>query len=133
MAQVTSNCHYQHYLNNNIHKLILQNDSKLAVDEALIHLGNILDEHTMDKQLRLFIDARAGVPPLQYFFAELRKLYGQREQLPEIRAVYLYEDSVVLSVLQVFFKALGLNAKRRFIKGGTEIQAQEWLLSNEGV
>lgn len=133
MTQTELNCLHQHYLTNHIHKLILQNDSKYAVDDALMHLKNILDEQPQDEILRLFIDARAGVPPLQYFFTQLRKLYGTYDTLPEIRAVYLYEDSVILSVIQAFFNALGLNASRRFIKGGTEIEAQTWLLSDEDV
>lgn len=127
MAQTELNCLYQYYLTNHIHKLIIQNDSKLAVDDALFHLKNVLDEHPEGELLKLFIDARGGMPPLQYFFSELRKLYGTYEILPPIRAVYIYEDSVVLSVLQVFFNALGLDASRRFIKGGTEIEAQKWL------
>ena len=131
MAQTELNCLHQYYLTNHIHKLIIQNDSKNAVDDALVHLKKILDEQPLDEKLKLLIDARLGVPPLQYFFAELRKLYGTYEALPEIRAVYIYEDSIVLSVLQVFFNALRLNATRRFIKGGTEIEAQDWLLSDE--
>lgn len=130
MAQTELNCLYQYYLTNHIHKLIIQNDSQNAVDDALVHLKKILDEHPQDEQLKLLIDARMGVPPLQYFFAELRKLYGTYETLPEIRACYIYEESVMLSVLQMFFNALSLNASRRFIKGGSEIEAQKWLLSN---
>lgn len=131
MAQAELNCLHQHYLTNHIHKLVLQNNSKAAVDDALMHLTRILDEHPIDEQLKILIDARKGVPPLQYFFTELRKVYGAREQLPEIRAAYIYEESVVLSVLQMFFNALRMNASRRFMKGGTELEAQEWLLSNE--
>lgn len=131
MAQTELNCQYQYYLTNHIHKLILQNSSKLAVDDALMHLKKILDAHPVDEELKLLIDARSGVPPLQYFFAELRKLYGTYEELPEIRACYIYEDSVVLSVLQMFFNALRMQASRRFIKGGTELEAQTWLLLND--
>ena len=131
MAQTELNCLYQYYLTNHIHKLILQSNSKNAVDDALVHLKKVLDEHPQDEQLKLLIDARSGVPPLQYFFTELRKLYSTYDTLPEIRACYIYEDSVMLSVLQMFFNALRLNATRRFIKGGTELEAQNWLLSNE--
>jgi len=127
MAQTELNCLYQYYLTNHIHKLVIQNDSKAAVDDALAHLKKVLDEHPEGELLKILIDARLGVPPLQYFFTELRKLYGTYDKLPQIRAVYIYEDSVLLSVLQVFFNALGLDASRRFIKGGTEIEAQEWL------
>lgn len=131
MAQTELNCLHQYYLTNHIHKLIIQNESKYAVDDALMHLKKILDEQAKDEKLRLFIDARAGVPPLQYFFSQLRKLYSTYDELPEIRAVYIYEGSVILSVLQAFFNALGLNASRRFIKGGTELEAQTWLLSDD--
>lgn len=131
MAQTELNCLYQYYLTNHIHKLIIQVDNKLAVDDALVHMKKVLDEHPQDEQLKLLIDARKGVPPLQYFFAELRKLYGTYEALPEIRACYIYNDSVVLSVLQMFFNALRMNASRRFVKGGSEIEAQQWLLSDE--
>jgi hypothetical protein len=131
MAQTELNCVHQHHLTTHIHKLILQNDSTAAVDDALHYLKQILDGHPADEKLRLFIDARAGVPPLQYFFAELRKLYASYEQLPEIRAVYLYKDSIVLSVIQMFFNALRMNASRRFMKNGTDIEAQNWLMSNE--
>lgn len=131
MAQTELNCIHQHFLNSGIHKLILQNDSVQAVDDALLHLKKILNEHPVEQKLRLFIDARSGVPPLQYFFAELRKLYATYEQLPEIRAVYLYKDSIVLSVIQMFFNALRMNASRRFMKNGTDIEAQNWLMSNE--
>jgi hypothetical protein len=131
MAQTELNCVHQHYLNTDIHKLILKNDSTAAVDDALAHLKKILQEHPAEDKLRLFIDARSGVPPLQYFFAELRKVYAAQEQLPEIRAVYLYKDSIVLSVIQMFFNALRMNASRRFMKNGTDIEAQAWLMSNE--
>ena len=135
MVQTHLNCVHQHYLNNDVHKLILQNASSETVDEALAHLKRIIDnhvhEHATAKVLRLFIDARAGVPPLQYFFTELRKLYGTYEALPTIRAVYVYEDSVVLSLLQMFFNALRMNASRRFIKNGTDVEALEWVLSDE--
>lgn len=133
MAQTELNCLHQYYLTNHIHKLVLKNDSKNAVDDALMHLKNILDEQPQDEKLRLYIDARSGVPPLQYFFAQLRKLYGTYDALPQIRAVYVYEGSIVLSVIQIFFNALGLDASRRFIKGGTDIEAQTWLLSDEDV
>lgn len=131
MAQTELNCLYQYYLTNHIHKLIIQIDNKNAVDDALVHMKKVLDEHPQDEQLKLLIDARMGVPPLQYFFSELRKLYGTYEALPQIRACYIYNDSVVLSVLQIFFNALRLDATRRFIKGGSELEAQQWLLSNE--
>ena len=131
MAQTQMNCEYRHYLNNGIHKLIIQNTSTAAVDDALYHMKNILDEHSVDKTLHLFIDARDGVPPLQYFFSQLRGLYSTYEKLPAIRAVYLYEESLILSILQMFFSTLRMNASRRFIKGGTEVEAQDWLLSNE--
>ncbi|MGB7338642.1 MAG: hypothetical protein WBC91_07105 [Phototrophicaceae bacterium] len=130
MAQTELSCLHQHYLTNHIHKLIIKNKSKAAVDDALMHMKNILDGHPNDEQLKLLIDAREGVPPLQYFFSELRRLYGTYSELPEIRAVYIYEESVVLSVLQMFFNALRMKASRRFIKGGTELEAQEWLLSD---
>lgn len=131
MAQTQMNCEYRHYLNNGIHKLIIQNTTTAAVDDAIYHLKHILDEHPTDETLHLFIDARQGVPPLQYFFSKLRRFYNKYEQLPAIRAVYLYEDSVVLLMLQMFFNALRMNASRRFIKGGTELEAQNWLLSSE--
>lgn len=131
MAETQLNCLYQYYLTNHIHKLILQNDSKRAVDDALMHLKKVLDEHDGNEKLRIFIDARAGVPPIQYLFSKLRKLYATYDDLPEIRAVYVYEGSVVLSVIQAFFNALGINASRRFIRGGTDIEAQDWLLSDD--
>ena len=131
MAQTTTNCEYRHYLNNGIHKLIIRNKTTVAVDDALYHLKHILDEHPVENTLYLFIDAREGVPPLQYFFSKLRRLYKKYEQLPEIRAVYLYEESIMLSMLQMFFNALGMKASRRFIRSGTELEAQEWLLSAE--
>ena len=137
MAQTQANCVHQHYLNNDVHKLITQTASNQAVDEALVHMKRILDNHLKengaDTTLRLFIDARAGVPPLQYFFTELRKLYATYDQLPTIRAVYVYEDSVVLSLLQMFFNALRMNASRRFIKNGTDVEALEWVLSDDSV
>lgn len=131
MAETRTNCEYRHYLNNGIHKLIIQNKNTTAVDDALYYLKQILDGHPVNETLYLFIDARKGVPPLQYFFSKLRRLYSKYEQLPEIRAVYLYEDSIMLSMLQMFFNTLRLNASRRFIRGGTEIEAQNWLLSEE--
>lgn len=131
MVQSELNCLHQHYLTNSIHKLITQNATEAAVDDALVHLKKILDEHPADTELKLLIDARAGVPPMRYFFSKLRGLYGTYDTLPPIRAAYIYHDSVVLSALQLFFNALRMKASRRFIKNGTEIQAQEWLLSNE--
>lgn len=137
MVQMQANCVHQHYLNNDVHKLILQNATSDAVDEALVHLKRVIDKHLSkngaDTTLRLFIDARAGVPPLQYFFTALRKLYATYDQLPTIRAVYVYEDSVVLSLLQMFFNALRMNASRRFIKNGTDVEALEWVLSDDSV
>lgn len=130
MAQTELNCLHQHYLTNHIHKLITKNKSKEAVDDALMHMKKILDEHPEDEPLNILIDAREGVPPLQYFFSQLRSLYATYDNLPVIRAAYIYEESVVLSVLQMFFNALRMKASRRFIKGGTELEAQEWLLSD---
>ncbi|MEM9952325.1 MAG: hypothetical protein AAF846_12020 [Chloroflexota bacterium] len=131
MVQSDLNCLHQHYLTNGIHKLVLQNNTEATVDDALTHLKKILDEHPAEEQLKLLIDARAGVPPLRYFFKHLRTLYGTYDELPPIRAVYIYHDSVVLSVLQLFFNALRMNASRRFIRGGTELEAQDWLLSDD--
>jgi len=127
MSQVELHCVHRHYLNNNVHKLILQDETSHAVDDALMHLDRILEEHPVDETLCLFIDARVGVPPLNYFFSELRKVYGAREELPPIRAVYIYEKSIMLSILQAFFNALGTNASRCFIRGGTDVEALEWL------
>ena len=119
------------YLNNGVHALILKDDSTEAVDAALHHLANILIEHPHHEQLKLFIDARAGIPPLAYFYRELRKVYGARDVLPPIRAAYIYQHSLLLSALQAFFNTLKMNASRRFIKGGTETEAIEWLMSAE--
>lgn len=131
MAQLELHCLHRHYLNNDVHKLILQDDTSAAVDDALYHMKAILDEQPADETLRLFIDARAGVPPLNYFFTELRKLYGSYDALPQIRAVYVYDKSIVLSIIQAFFQALRMNASRRFLKNGTDVEALEWLLSDE--
>lgn len=137
MVQTHLNCVHQHYLNNDVHKLITQNGSNEAVDEALVHLKRIIDNHLEENgaetTLRLFIDARAGVPPLQYFFSSLRKLYATYDALPTIRAVYVYEESVVLSLIQMFFNALRMNASRRFIKNGTDVEALEWVLSDDDI
>lgn len=130
MVQASLRCQYRQSLNNGIHRLTLQDASTEAVDDALMILSQVLDEHPVDEPLLLLIDARAGVPPLNYFFAQLRKVYGAREALPPIRAAYLYANSILLSVLQSFFNALGINASRRFMKNGTEIEAQNWLLSD---
>lgn len=131
MAQSDLNCLHQHYLTNGVHKLILQSGSEGAIDDALVHLKRILAEHPIDEPLKILVDARKGVPPLRYSIAKLREFYSNCEQLPHIRAAYIYEDSIVLSILQLFFKGLRMKASRRFIKGGTDIEALEWIVSDE--
>jgi len=131
MAEAQLRCLHRHYLNNDVHALVLQDESVQAVDDALYHLANILEEHPHDETLMLFIDARAGIPPLAYFYRELKKVYSTREVLPTIRAAYIYQHSLLLTALQAFFSTLRISASRRFIKGGTEAEAMEWLLSDE--
>lgn len=128
--QTSDHCRYTYYLNNDIHRLTLLDDSTDAVDDALHYLAQVLDEHPAEQPLRLFIDARVGVPPLNYFFTHLRKLYASREALPPIRAAYVYEKSIVLSVFQAFFAALRINATRRFFRNSSDIEAIEWLTNS---
>lgn len=134
-AEPSALCVHQHYLNNDVHKLVLQQDTSEAVDAAIAHMDDILNSHDVNETLLLLIDVReSGVPPLQYFFRSVRKLYSSREQLPSIRAAYLYQDNVLLVLIQAFFDALrltlGMNASRRFLQNATEFEAVEWLLQN---
>lgn len=131
MSHTEAYCVYQYYMNNRIHRLTLRDDSRQAVDEAIQHMNNILDKHPFDRKLRLIIDARNGVPPLQHFFTQLRRMYAKRQNLPEIRAIYLYKGNVLLSILELFFNRLGVSGNRRFVHEGTELEAQEWLLSDQ--
>lgn len=135
-AEPSALCVHQHYLNNDVHKLVLQEDTTEAVDEAIAHMDAILNTHDVSKPLLLLIDVRqSGVPPLQYFFRSVRKLYSAREQLPPIRAAYLYQDNVLLVLIQAFFDALrltlGMTASRRFLQNASEFDAIEWLLERD--
>ncbi len=135
-AEPSALCVHQHYLNNDVHKLVLQEDTTEAVDEAIAHMDAILNTHDVSKPLLLLIDVRqSGVPPLQYFFRSVRTLYSAREQLPPIRAAYLYQDNVLLVLIQAFFDALrltlGMTASRRFLQNATEFEAIEWLLERD--
>jgi hypothetical protein len=135
-AEPSALCVHQHYLNNDVHKLVLQEDTTEAVDAAIAHMEAILDSHDVSETLLLLIDVReSGVPPLQYFFRSVRKLYSARDQLPPIRAAYLYQDNVLLVLIQAFFDALrltlGMTASRRFLQNATEFEAVEWLLEKE--
>lgn len=129
-------CLHQHYLNNDVHKLVLQEDTTAAVDAAIAHMDDILNAHDVSTPLLLLIDVReSGVPPLQYFFRAVRKLYSARENLPPIRAAYLYQDNVLLVLIQAFFDALrltlGMEASRRFLQNSTEFEAIDWLLQKD--
>jgi hypothetical protein len=135
-AKPSALCVHQHYLNNDIHKLVLQEDTTDAVDAAIAHMDDILNTHDANRPLLLLIDVRqSGVPPLQYFFRSVRKLYSGRENLPAIRAAYLYQDNVLLVLIQAFFDALrltlGMEASRRFMQDAKEFEAVEWLLQTE--
>lgn len=138
MAQVQAQtlCIHRHYLNNGIHKLVLQDDSSAAVDAAIAHMNDILDDHDPSETLHLLIDARdSGVPPLQYFFSSVRRMYSARKKLPPVRAAYLYQDNVLLALIQAFFDALRLalrmEGSRRFMQDTPEHEAIEWLLSDD--
>ena len=58
-----------------------------------------------------------------------------REKLPPIRAAYLYQDNVLLILIQAFFDALrltlGMEASRRFLKDSTEFEAVNWLTQKD--
>jgi len=126
-------CSYQYYLNNNVHKIILQDSSQHAVDEALQYLGRVFDraEHETSITL-LLVDARVGVPSLAYVIQALRQFYQKASYVPPFRAAYVYNEGIVLSVLQRFLTTLGLvGTSRRFFRSETDHEALRWLVSDE--
>lgn len=122
-------CLHRHYLNNDVHHLMIKAPTSAAVDEAIAHVDAVLDEHDPAEPLLLLLDAREGLPPIPHFLGAVRRLYGGRSELPPIRACYIYEQSFVLSVVQAALDAIPMVANRRFIKGGSEVEAIEWLLN----
>lgn len=130
-SQTVLACTHQHYLNNDVHKLALRDASNEAVDAAITHMNTILGQHDSSTPLLLMIDARNGVPSVPYFLGEVRKLYSAYAQLPQVRAAYLFEDSMLLSLIQATLNAMPLKANRNFIRGGKEVDALEWLLTND--
>lgn len=130
VAETIVGCKHQHYLNNDVHKLTLQSGTTEAVDAAIAHMKAILDEHDTTTPLLLLIDARTSVPSIPYFLGEVRKMYNARQELPPVRAAYIYEDSVLLTIIQAALNAIPMKANRRFIKGGKEVDALEWLLNS---
>ncbi len=133
MSDATQHCTYQYYLNNNIHKIILKDASHQAVDEALVYVERIFSaaEHESSITL-LLVDARAGVPPLPYVVQALRQFYSQQKYVPPFRAAYVYNEGVVLSILQRFLTTLGLvGTSRRFFRSATDHEALQWLVSRE--
>lgn len=133
MTSVVQHCTYQYYLNNNIHKIILQDPSPAAVDEALVHLRRIFDEAEHESSIPLLlIDARAGVPPLPYVVNALRQFYHQQKYVPPFRAAYVYNEGIMLAMLQRFLTTLGLvGTSRRFFRSETDHEALRWLVSDE--
>lgn len=132
MTQSKWHCEHTHYLNNDVHKLVLQSKTTQAVDDALQHMKQILDDQAYEDRLLLLIDTRqSGVPPVSYFLSAIRQFYGGRDDLPPVRAAYLYDDNVVLSVIQAFLDRIPMDASRRFMRGKSEIDAIEWLLGRE--
>lgn len=133
MAGVDQHCTYQFYLNNNIHKIILQDASHEAVDEALVYLKRIFDEAEHETSItRILVDARSGVPPLPYVVHAMRQFYQKQNYVPPFRAAYVYNEGIVLAVLQRFLTTLRLTGtSRKFFRSETDHEALQWLVSGD--
>ena len=127
MEDINSNCVYRYCQNKHVHTLTLQNGSIAAVDCGLAHFTHILSEHPQNQTLHLLVDVRAGIPPLTYFLRELRRAYHNQTNVPPLRVVYLYQDTLIPSALSPSFSALPVNAVRHAIHNGSKEDAIDWL------
>jgi hypothetical protein len=133
MENAAQHCIYQYYLNNNVHKIILQDASHEAVDEGLQHLARIFDEAEHETSITLLlVDARRGVPSLPYVVQAMRQFYQKQTYVPPFRAAYVYNEGIVLALLERFLMTLRLvGTSRRFFRSETDHEALQWLVSGE--
>ncbi|QPC82138.1 STAS/SEC14 domain-containing protein [Phototrophicus methaneseepsis] len=124
-------CVYQHYLNNDVHKFIFQQPDEQAVDEFIADFERIMREHQGPGPILLLVDVRPqGIPPFQYTLKQVRSAFARVEIAPAFKAAYLYEKSMLLTILRRFFNLLGQDNDRRFFESTPEPEALQWLLAD---
>lgn len=135
MEQQRQNCVYTP-LENRIHRLTMVTANRRGMEELLAHLGDILERHPQGETLRLLVDFRPdGIPSLPHGFPMLQQFFVEQPHVPHIRAAYLHNRNVTVSLLVTFLDRLELNSERRFFeeRSGTTIEqdAIHWLLREE--
>lgn len=128
--------HFQYsHLEGDIHHLVFIRPTREAVEQFFTQFGEIYSQHAdPNEPIRLFVDLRpAGTIPPAVTTIQLAQSFftPERRQQP-LRACWIYDNSVMIQILQTFLDMLRLNSRRRFIHDkdyGRDAEAIDWLLN----
>lgn len=127
-------CTYQQ-LENGIHIFRVLKSTRRAVDEYLAKLDELFEAHDKTQPFRFFVDIRPdGMPSFAYTMQQSRQ-FLQRVHLedklpPEIRVVYLHDNSPIMNTMDIFLAAMRIRSSRLILNGDQETLAIDWLLSD---
>jgi len=128
---MTQNAHCTYELiDGTIHHFTLVKADQQAMDEFLPHMAQIFDDTPSDGLIYLLVDFRPdGIPPLRYAVNGMREMIKARDGEPaEIRAAYLHEPNLLVSLVTTFLDRLRLKSKRKLFSGEhAEAEALAWL------
>jgi hypothetical protein len=129
---MSKHCVYYHYLNNNVHKFVFEEPDEQAIDEFIVDFERIMQAHVGPDPILLMIDVRPkGIPPFQYTLKQVKAAFARVDDPPPFRAAYLYEKSMLLTIIRRFFNLLGIKNDRRFFEATPEPEALQWLLAGQ--
>ncbi|MFW5747991.1 MAG: hypothetical protein ACOCYT_00100 [Chloroflexota bacterium] len=116
-------------LDGSIHSFTFHRANRKALDAFGVKLAEIFAQHPPDECILFYVDLRPdGLPPVTYSLRTLRRIFGEIGKPPTIFAAYLYESSLIMSLLGSFMDTLRLGATRRLFHGDKDDEAIEWLL-----
>ena len=117
-----------------IYHLVVHEANREACDGIVELHKKWMQQHDKNEPFRLLVDTRpGGVPPVRYLFGEIKNMYKDMHDIPQIIAVYIYRDGAMLAFVQSFLNLLRLQAHRQFLQhyDGVDGDAIAWLLSQE--
>jgi hypothetical protein len=131
-------CLHTHH-SNGIYEFVLLHNSRQAVDDyiALVEPYFMAVERG---ELRaplfpMLIELReVGMPPIAYMSGRYRDLMmTYKGQLPDVRAVYLYQGGFMISIVRAFLAIMPErhDVQRRFLHISERATAEAWLVGHE--
>jgi hypothetical protein len=128
MMEETKRCIYTR-LDNGIHELTFYESSRMAVDEMVSHMSNILKTTPEDAPATCYMvdNSKADVIPINYLRIGIKDLSAQRPSNREPGRLAVIYDGAMGGLVNTVL-TLAMKNKFRFFKPEKRDEAIAWLL-----